>query len=45
MLLFDQDLVPQRLNLPDTLTSHQRACGAAPMMLVTTSTPTGRLVA
>ena len=34
MLLFNQDLVPERLNLPDTLKSQERACIAPPMVLV-----------
>lgn len=33
-LLFNQDLLPERLNLPDTLKSQERACVAPPMVLV-----------
>lgn len=33
-LLFNQDLPPERMNLPDTLKSQERACVAPPMVLV-----------
>ncbi len=33
-LLFNQDLIPERLNLPDTLKSQERACVTPPMVLI-----------